>query len=83
MRYNVYCQLTGQEAQWAWEYPTIQEAEAAVVDLLGERGYDHAWIEPASAADALEVLEAEVASLKAKVKTRNRQIRDLRRQLRK
>ena len=82
MKYNVYCKRTGFDSEWVWEYDDIITAQTCVTELL-DRGSNKAWIEPASEAEAIQILEAEVASLKGRLKSRNRQIRDLRRSIRK
>ncbi len=82
MLYTTYCQRSIEfEGERDWEYPTLTEAQTRVEELLGN-GYDEAWVEPASEAEALDILEAEVAGLRGKLSNRNRQIRDLRRSLR-
>lgn len=82
MNYEVYAERQGFQSELCWVYTSIEAAETAVQRLL-DNGYDEAWIYPASEAQALELLEAEVASLRPKLRNRNRQIRDLRRALRK
>jgi len=81
MTYTTYARRAQFETERDWDYPSLKLAEERVKQLLGN-GYDEAWVEPASEAEALEILEAEVASLRARLTHRNRQIRDLRRSLR-